>query len=176
MVAGAGGAGQAGFAALDQWQRFGQSQVTASKAWDRYKDSVTRGPTWAAKGFEDAGINRILAAGSSGLAGTAKSIQAHPTGPGPLPDMTVGARRAWMQQQEWTSDAQMKLYDSQNLALDGQIAESQATAKFINSPEGRWWIRQKIITGATPGSLEAVAARGLMNAAGGFITNQRGGR
>lgn len=160
---GAAMAGQAGFAALDQWQKFGQSQVTASKAWDRYKDSVTRGPTWMAKGLEDAGINRILAGGGFGAGmNSAKTVQAHASGSGAMPDATANARGALMFQQK-------ELVDKNIDAMSGKAEEGRALERWLKSDAGKDWVSQKYIKDASPPSTGAAMFQWMRN------QNKKGG-
>lgn len=76
-MAGIGSAagGIAGQAVLDiggQFNQWGLNAMSASKAWDRWKNSQTRGPTYAMSGLRKAGLNPILAAGAGGFSGTSR--------------------------------------------------------------------------------------------------------
>lgn len=59
---GASAAYDIGTGAVSQGIGFGLNAAAASKAWDRQKKLIKRGPTWMMQGLHRAGINPILAA------------------------------------------------------------------------------------------------------------------
>ena len=59
-----------GASAIDSLMGYGFGQAAVSRSWDKYKDSLTRGPSYAVQGLRAAGLNPILAVNrGGGLAG-----------------------------------------------------------------------------------------------------------
>lgn len=172
MMGGGAGAGAAGFAALDMWQRFGQSQVTASKSYDRQKNMMTRGPTYMMQGLRNAGINPILAAGKGIAGGSARAPQATSTGPGSFDSKAFlqGATKKLLASQTRASDS-LALKNDADAMLSNIRAALEATdmprqawlQQFWASPEGQNINRILQINSTIPNTSAGVAAKGAAN-------------
>lgn len=149
---------------MSQGFGFAGSNWQASKSWDRWKDSQTRGPTYATIGLEKAGINRILAAGGGIGASSAKSVLAATPSPGGGggADLALGERKAMMNAQKFNAERQGYLATSKDAALAGEVQEAHQLSEFLQTPQGKFWVQQKFINGAVPNGLDAAAAKMLM--------------
>jgi len=145
-------AGQSGFGAADMYQSWGLNAKSASMSWDRWKNSQTRGPTYAMQGLRKAGLNPILAAGR-GFSGTARpgAPQAPAVGRSPGVSPIAGSQIKLMEeqrrlvgQQTATAAALESKYRSETgkVDVDTQIArlsipQKQAVADFFRTPDGQ---------------------------------------
>lgn len=66
---------QFGFDAANSGVQYGANKKAAGDSWDRYKNSLTRGPGYMRQGLEAAGFNPLLAVGNPGLLGGKSSPQ-----------------------------------------------------------------------------------------------------
>lgn len=161
---GGAAAGQAGFAALDMWQRFGQSQVTASKAYDRQKNLMTRGPTYIMKGLRDAGINPIIAAGGGISASSARAQMAAPTGPGSpvsADAFKVNDAKALLKSQTAAALQQGRLVSAQANIAEAQGVKAAALAAYYRSPEGIATLIDGEVNSSLPSTLPAAGIRAI---------------
>lgn len=130
MAAGAYGAA-AQLLPIDTLTSYGMNAIAASKAWDRYKNSITRGPTYTAIGLEDAGINRILAAGGGIGAQVGQGMLARgATGGGPKRNIVSDL----LQQQLMRSQTAKATSETDLLNLSK--VKAQGEANFWGSPLG----------------------------------------
>lgn len=122
MLSGAGGLMQGGLTSTGRAligagvsHYFGQK--SAAQAWDKWKDSLTRGPKYRMIGLRNAGLNPVLAAGnpSSPLAFNAMGA----TGPGSAPPLLDVAK-----QQRGTHER--KLLDAQTATQRQVLATGKA--------------------------------------------------
>ncbi len=156
-VAGIGAAGGIVGGLLNTGVSAGINAAAASKAHDRQKNMMTRGPTYIMQGLRDAGINPILAAGSGGLGGSAAKIsQAH------------AARGADTATQGALVGSQIRLQDAatakavaeKDIIVAGQPAANW-NAKFNSTPEGERLLEMDRVNRALPQTIGAGAARGV---------------
>lgn len=91
---------------IGQGLSFGLNQISASKAHDRAKNMMTRGPGYRMEGLRAAGLNPILAA-SGGLSGPPTPVsQAHAASGAKGGDPLVGAQKRLINQQTSAALAQ----------------------------------------------------------------------
>lgn len=114
----------AGMGLVDSLMGFGLGQASASKAWDRYKNSLTRGPTYAMQGYRDAGINPILVA-RGGKLGASSNFTTQ--GNAQKAGMAAAAQGMALQQ------AQIKLIQQQTATSAAQAASLTANARYTDS-------------------------------------------
>ncbi len=135
----------------------GINAAAASKAHDRQKNMMTRGPTYMMQGLRDAGINPILAAGSAGLGGSAAKIsQAHAARgsdsimQGALAGSTIRLQEA----------GTAKALAERDIIAAGQPAANW-WAKFSGTPAGERLMEMDRVNRALPQTIGAGAARGV---------------
>ncbi len=135
----------------------GVNAAAASKAHDRQKNMMTRGPSYIMQGLRAAGINPILAAGSGGLMGSAAKIaQAHAARG--TESATQGALAAsTIRLQDATTSKAMAERD---IIASGQPAANW-WAKFSGTPEGERLMEMDRVNRALPQTIGAGAARGV---------------
>ncbi len=151
-----GGIGAAG-GLLNTAISAGINAAAASKAHDRQKNMMTRGPTYIMQGLRDAGINPILAAGSAGLGGSAAKVsQAH------------AARGTDSAMQGALAGSQIRLQDAATAKAiaEKDIIQSRQPfenwkAQFYASDEGQRLIKTSLENEALPKTWPAAGARGL---------------
>ncbi len=153
----------------------GIAEAQANTAWDRWKNSLTRGPLLRAQGLEAAGINRILAAGGGiGATNAGSVIQAKSSGgagggPGKLdPVQDVKLARAATKAAEEQAN---KLAEEAGLAQTNnslrtlELPHAQALAEFYATDLGKATLRGGEINRALPTTTPSALIRGAAGAA-----------
>jgi len=148
----AAGAGMAaGLGASSRWESFGYGQMAASRAWDKWKDSLTRGPEYRMIGLRSAGLNPILAAGNPSAPLAFNAMGATGGSQPPPMDLARQAKgpneRRLLTEQAKTQEqlqstgreiearevAQRGLIESQTAANAGNVAKAKADAEYFGS-------------------------------------------
>jgi len=114
----------AGMGLVDSLVSFGLGQASASKAWDRYKNSLTRGPSYAMTGYRKAGINPILVARGGKLGATSNFTT---QGVGHKAGISQAAQGLRLQ------NAQIKLIEQQTATSAAQASDLEARARYTDS-------------------------------------------
>lgn len=156
------GLGQVGADAISQAVGYGFNAMGASKSWDRYKNSLTRGPGYMRGGLEAAGYNPILAL-TKGQMPRGVMPPAAKTGPTGGPVANLGSARKLLEAQTGAATSQSDLAFIQKAALQGTAQESLNLAEFMMTPEGKSWVRQKFINNALPQTWPGAIIRGVGN-------------
>lgn len=147
----------------------GINAAAASKAHDRMKNMMTRGPTYQMIGLRDAGLNPILAATNGGkLGGSAASVaQAHAASQGKdhNKSMMAGIQADLMKNQSsaHAATAQSATNQAGVLALQADAlrydnVEKRINAEFFETEKGRELIRLGIINRMTPNTWSGITS------------------
>lgn len=137
---------------------FGLNAASTSKAHDRQKNMMTRGPTYIMQGLRDAGINPIIAAGSSGFGG--QSARAPQAGSATVPD--AGRASLAVTQKRLAEAATAKTLAERDIIAANQPAANW-NAAFNLTPTGKTVMQMDRVNAAMPNSWSANAARGLFH-------------
>ena len=151
--------GGAGFDLITQGLGAAYAAAAASKAHDRQKNFITRGPTYQMIGLQEAGLNPILAA-KGGFGGA--SVKAPTVAPSPGPATGASHARNRMQAdlvraqvdaanasaESSRSQANKHNLDAALVALG--IPRAQGEANYYATPEGRATIERGIRNAADP--------------------------
>lgn len=154
MGAAGGSLAQLGNQSIGQSIGYGISAQLASDDWDRWKDSLTRGPTYRMQGLANAGLNPILAVQGGLGVGTPQLPSSKPSGsggPGTNPALAqaqINAARA----------ATAKLVAEEKGVGFRNIIDEQ-NASFWNSPLGRQTIIDRERNNALPNTVPAAGIR-----------------
>lgn len=144
--------------ALSAGLSFGLNAMSTSKAHDRQKNMMTRGPSYIMQGLRDAGINPILAAGSSGFGGaTAKVPQA---GSATIPSSNFGQAALLKSTLDLQGANTAKTLAERDIVRAGQPAANWKAA-FYATPEGQALIKTSLENEALPKTIPAAGARGV---------------
>ena len=152
---------------------YGLNAKAASKAHDRSKNMMTRGPTYNMIGLKAAGLNPILAATGGALGGgaMAKTPQAAPasTYTGGAKNLLQAAQRKLLTSQTQAAQAlTMKTGHEAALAKanatlqDLRIPEAMWQRDFANSDAGRKNFLRKRIQDATPDQWQSIILKEVM--------------
>lgn len=167
-----GSLAQLGNQSIGQSIGYGISAKLASTAWDKQKNLLTRGPTYARIGLEKAGYNPILYLHGGGPGAATKAPQGAMPGSYGAPNMTTGSARQLMSKQAEAAEATMKnqlqqanLAATQYQTMLGQVAEARKLSEFLEGPEGAFWVRQKYINQSLPNTGEAAILKMLTSGA-----------
>lgn len=120
----------------------------ASKAWDRQKNLMTRGPSYTREGLLAAGINPILAAGSIGP-GTARPPQAAGTG---MPN-TAQAMAAVAQLR--ATQAQTRKTNAEGATIEAGLPRAINLRDFDLTPAGAMDASRSRVNASSPQTLQA---------------------
>lgn len=151
---------------------FGLNQISASRAWDTYKKSLQRGPTYMMRGLEKAGINPIIAAGGGiNASGPGRSIMQAPTNAGNVQPASTAMKQSKLigaqvnatdaMRDKTNADASLVRMNERLQALNLPAAEFNAA--FNLTTEGRALLRQARINDAIPNSWSGMTGKGLYN-------------
>lgn len=152
---------------------FGVSSALASEDWDRWKNSLTRGPLYRMQGLRAAGLNPILAASAGIGAGAPTVPTAKPTSggsPGGNPALAVAQIKAA------NAMSAKAVEETRGTAFDN--VERAQRALFWGSPLGLQTIEDGARNAALPNTLPAAGIRLLdmlraPNAAKGLKTSPK---
>jgi len=129
---------------------YGFGAMAASKAYDRSKNMITRGPTYQRIGLEAGGYNPILAL-TGGKMPSSSGVQQARTAPGQY-QPNVGQARGLLQSQKLVADTQAALNATRANSLAGEVAKAKALEAWYQTDEGRSWLAQEVRHRATPQS------------------------
>jgi len=154
-------AGLAGLVPIDTLTSYGMNAMSASMAWDRQKNLMTRGPGYAMQGLKNAGINPILAAGAGikgGPQGSAQMAHAAQSGKGKNPILdALTARNVEASTAKLTAEASAQNY--QNVGLG-------AEADYMGSPEGIGTMIRDRVNRSLPDSIPGLIGKGAFGSIG----------
>lgn len=147
---------------------FGLNAASASKAWDRQKNMLTRGPTYMMQGLAKAGINPILAATQLRMPSASMAPQAgNPSNP--AKGSRLDALQAALLREQTNTQLMMQANNAAQanklgVETDRLLSEKPKWKKlydFWASDEGTDITRMGAVTGALPNDIGAMAAKGL---------------
>ena len=151
--------------ALGQSIGFGISEHLADSSFDRWKDSMTRGPTYARIGLEKAGFSPILALtggrmpGGSGVRIQGSQPGAYGPGEGVLKaDLARTMQAAQISQartQINVNNAMQAKLMREWQVMQPQLQEANFYGNWLQSKEGQYWMKQKYIQGAAAGQWQS---------------------
>lgn len=163
----AGGAALgAGAGAVGSLVQYGLNASAASKSWDKWKDSQTRGPLYQRIGLEKAGFNPALAYGKGMPATAGKAVQAHGVGTGSGGNVLALAQgKLLAAQTETTRLLGLKHQaDTDNTGVGTDILrfslpEKEAISDFFKTAPGKNIARLGRINAASPQTFQAGLVR-----------------
>lgn len=143
---------------------YGLNKLAATTSWDRQKNLLTRGPTYQMSGLRKAGLNPILAAGSSGIG--ARAPQAASASMGMKMDPLTKAQHDLLRAQTSAQGAMQ-----QKLAQEGWLAQVQmelaemdkpkraATAALFSTPKGAALVEAQELNTALPNTAAGLTTK-----------------
>ena len=161
-AAGFGSLAQLGNQLIGQSMSHGLNARAAATSWDKWKDSLTRGPTYMMQGYRKAGINPILAATGSGFKSTAQQIQSAPGKPGSPGDNPgiATAQGQMIRAQTEQAQAGTSAANAQAALTQAKADVAQQEAEFYQkNPQ---WIEKAAINKALPATAAGIAAKEIM--------------
>lgn len=168
-VGGFGGLQQLGNQSIGQSIGYGISKAQAGDAFNLWKKSLKRGPSYAAIGLERAGINRILAAGGGvGATSAAGSLKLNPAGMGSPGGGKPGVEAATAQAlsaQAKAANSQAGLADISTTLRGNENVEAEWRAAFYKTPEGMALLKAGEMKKHLPDTWSGIATRGAWSAA-----------
>ncbi len=156
------------------------SASQASKQYDRQKNMLTRGPTYARIGLEAAGFNPILALMGGRMPQPGKVPMPNMPSPGGMGDPKIDSAKKLMNlqgqaatAQAGASNAAATLSTSRAMALKGDIAKAQALSDYLNTDEGKAWVRRGFVHQSSPNTLGGFIGKAGAEAAPGLINKAK---
>lgn len=169
LISGLGAFGREG---IGNSAAFGLNQISASRAWDTYKKSLQRGPTYMMRGLRKAGINPILAAGGGiNASGQGRSImQAATNAKSAQPGSNVFGQKGLIAAQTKATNAQTLKTQSEDMRVQINAAieaEGYPAAAFLggffSTPDGQAVLKRIEARKAIPDSVSGNVAQGLFD-------------
>lgn len=173
-MGGLGSLAQLGNQSIGQSIGFGIGRAQQNDAWDIWKKSLLRGPSYRAQGLEAAGINRIIAAGGGAWSTNAGSLIKANTASGSPgstnPDIAqkqgglLKAQTGAANASASASNAQATLADTNAEIVSQGLPRARALAEYYSTPTGAATAIQGEVNTALPNTLTGAGIKGAYNA------------
>lgn len=143
------------------------NQQAAGMAWDRQKNLMTRGPTYAMQGLREAGLNPILAA-SGGIKGAGNAPQQSATA-----ISSSGSQRALLGSQLELTKEQTRAAEAQGTKTQAEAMIQGAIANVYQDPEVQNAMKEAEKNKAIPDTPTQVIYKSLIKEAQGMSGNAK---